>query len=348
MSTGHLTIDLGAIVANWRALDAMSAGHVETGATVKANAYSLGAAPVSRALAKAGCRTFFVAAAEEGAAVRQSVGDKPRVFVYSGHMAGDTDMIGDLGLIPLLNSIEQMTRHIEALPGHPFGIQLDSGMNRLGMEPEEWFAVRDLVLKQGPKLIISHLACGDEPAHPMNAQQLDQFRAMTDGLQVPLSLSATAGVLLGPEYHFAMTRPGIGLYGGLPFAEASPVAAVSIPVIQTRDLEEGEPVGYGNAWIAERPTRIATIAAGYADGIIRAASNNGTLFAGCKPCKLVGRVSMDMLTIDITDLDRTPSALEILGPDQGIDALAEQAGTIGHEILTALGNRYQRRYRGAP
>lgn len=348
MSTAQLTIDLGAIVANWRALDRLTAEGVETGATVKANAYSLGAAPVARALAKAGCRTFFVAAAEEGAAVRQAVGDRARIYVYSGHMPGDTDMLADLQLVPLLNSIEQLTRHIEALPAHPFGIQLDSGMNRLGLEPAEWAACRDLVLKQNPQLVMSHLACGDAPQHPMNAQQLAQFRAMVAGVDAPLSLSATAGMLLSPDFHFDLCRPGIGLYGGWPFEQARPVAEVSVPVIQTRELAAGETVGYGNAWTAKRPTRLATIAAGYADGIIRAASNRGVVYASGTACPVVGRVSMDMLTVDITDLAQTPTALELLCPEQGIDALASQAGTIGHEILTALGNRYQRRYRAAP
>ena len=346
MSTGHLSIDLAAIAHNWTALDAMSDPGVETAATVKANAYSLGAGPVSRALAKAGVRTFFVAAAEEAAAVRKSVGDRARIFVYSGHMAGDASIIGDLGLIPLLNSIEQITRHIEALPAHSFGIQLDSGMNRLGLEPEEWFAARDLVMKQRPALVMSHLACGDEPNHPMNAQQLSQFVAMTDGLDVPKSLAATAGVLLGDDYHFDLTRPGIGLYGGLPFELAKPVVRLGIPVIQTRTLEAGEPVGYANSWISEGPTRIATIAAGYADGIIRSASNHGVVFDGDTPCPIVGRVSMDMITVDITHLEEQPKVLDVLCTHQTIDDLADTAGTIGHEILTALGDRYQRRYKG--
>jgi len=346
MSTGRLTIDLDAILANWRALDALSAPSVETAATVKADAYGLGAPSVARALAKAGVRTFFVAAAEEGAALRQTLGDGARIFVYSGHMSGDTDMIGDLNLIPLLNSIEQMTRHIESLPLRPFGLQLDSGMNRLGMEPEEWFAIRDIALKQTPQLIISHLACADTPDHPMNAQQLSQFHEMTANTGTQLSLSATGGILLGPDYHFDLTRPGIGLYGGHPFDAAYPVANLAIPVIQTRELEPGEPVGYGNAWIAEEPTRIATIAAGYADGILRAISNQAVLFADEIPCPLVGRVSMDLITVDISHLDRIPKSLDLLCQHQTIDDLAEPADTIGYEILTSLGARYVRRYKG--
>ncbi|MDF0602722.1 alanine racemase [Psychromarinibacter sp. C21-152] len=346
MSTGRLTIDLAAIAENWRALDARSAATVETAATVKADGYGLGIGPVARALHAAGARSFFVAVAEEGAALREAVGPNPRIFVYGGHMPGDTDMIGDLGLIPLLNSIEQMTRHFEALPGAPFGIQLDSDMNRLGMEAGEWLAVRDLTMRQGPQLIMSHLACADEPDRPMNRRQLDKFREMTRGLGVPLSIAATGGTLLGPDYHFDMTRPGIGLYGGMPFADAAAVVRLSLPVIQVRDVEKGEPVGYGNTWWADKPTRLATVAAGYADGIHRALSNKAVMYHGTVPCPVVGRVSMDLITVDISGLDGDPQALDLLSTMQTVDDVADNAGTIGYEILTSLGPRYTRRYTG--
>ncbi|PIE10613.1 MAG: alanine racemase [Rhodobacterales bacterium] len=344
MATASLTIDLAALCANWRALDAMTA--VETAAVVKADGYGTGAAKAAKALAQAGARTFFVAVAEEGAALRQALGPGPTIMVFGGHMSGDTDMIGDLDLVPMLNSTAQLTRHVEALPGAPFGIQLDSGMNRLGMEPAEWAALREIALPLGPRLVMSHLACADEPDHPMNAQQLRAFREMTDGIDAPRSLAATGGVLLGPAYHFDLTRPGVGLYGGLPFAEAQPVVRLDLPVIQTRDLEPGETVGYGNSWVAERPSRIATVSAGYADGIHRILSNNAHLWHHDEPCPVVGRVSMDLITVDITRLDETPSALTLLGPEQGVDDVAEAAETIGYEVLTSLGARYARRYTG--
>ncbi|MDB9808673.1 MAG: alanine racemase [Loktanella sp.] len=344
MSTGHITIDLDAIIANWRALDKMSKS--ETAAVVKADGYGLGAGRVAKALAKAGARKFFVAVAEEGAILRQALGEGPQINILSGHMSGDTDMIGDLDLTPMLNSIDQISRHFEALPGHAFGIQLDTGMNRLGMEWDEWGAIAEIALAQHPTLVMSHLACADEPDHPMNAFQLDVFHQMTDGISVPRSLAATGGILLGKDYHFDMTRPGIGLFGGLPFENARHVVQMDLPVIQIRNLNAGEVVGYGNAWQAERPSRIATISAGYADGLLRSMSDKATLYYGDEPCPLVGRVSMDLLTVDVTDLSEDPHALTILGTQQTVDQLARVAGTIGYEILTSLGNRYTRRSKG--
>ena len=344
MSIGNLTINLMGLAANWEAMDALSADNVQTGAVVKAGGYGLDSEPIARALYHAGARQFFVAAAEEASPIRRELGDSVSINVFSGHMRGDTEMIHDLHLIPMLNSFNQLTRHLEALPGHPFGIQLDTGMNRLGMEPSEWEAVRATVVPLKPHLLMSHLACANDPAHPMNRQQLDLFKTMTDGLGLKRSLSATGGVLLGPDYHFDMTRPGIGLYGGAPFTEANHVVHLSLPVIQIRDLIAGETVGYGNSWTAQVPSRIATVAAGYADGLIRSMSNRGRLWANKTPCPIAGRVSMDMIGVDITLLDHDPEALDILSPYQTIDDLADTAGTIGYEILTSLGMRYARRY----
>ncbi|MGJ8624359.1 MAG: alanine racemase [Yoonia sp.] len=341
MSTGRLIIDLDAVVANWRALDGMT--NCKTAAVVKADGYGLGSENVAKALFKAGVRQFFVAVAEEAIAVRDALGPKPEICVFSGHMKGDTDLIRELGLTPMLNSVEQLTQHLEVLPDHPFGIQLDTGMNRLGLEMQEWAAVAELALAQRPRLVMSHLACADEPDHPMNPYQLDQFKKMTDGITVPRSLAATGGILLGPEYHFDLTRPGIGLYGGLPFEDATPVVELDLPVVQIRDVAEGEVVGYGNAWQATRPSRIATVSGGYADGITRILSDRATLYHGDIPCPLVGRVSMDLLTIDVTDVPDTPSKLTLIGPQQTVDDLAQAGKTIGYEILTQLGKRYHRK-----
>ncbi|MEL6170974.1 MAG: alanine racemase [Pseudomonadota bacterium] len=344
MSAGKLTIDLDAIVANWRALDAMSAG--TTAAVVKADSYGLGMPRVGRALARAGVRQFFVAIAEEGATLRDALGPGPEISVFSGHMSGDTDMIADMALTPMINSIDQLIRHMEALPKAPFGVQLDTGMNRLGMEPAEWAAVRDTVLAANPTLIMSHLACADEPDHAMNTQQLQSFKDMTEGVQVARSLAATGGTLLGPDYHFDMTRPGVGLYGGLPFADAQPAVMLDLPVIQIREVSEGESVGYGNTFSADKASRVATVSAGYADGLIRLMGPKTMLLFDGVPCPVVGRISMDLITVDISEVDGDPQSLRILGDGQTVDDLATGASTIGYEILTSLGARYTRRYSG--
>ena len=344
MATGTLSIDLDAIAQNWRALDKLSSSGTQTGAVVKADAYGLGVTRVARALAQAGARRFFVAMAEEGAAVRQALGQGPQIAVFSGHMAGDTEMIGDLDLTPMLNSIDQITRHLESLPGHPFGLQLDTGMNRLGMEAAEWEAVAAFVLDAGPELLMSHLACADQPDHPMNAVQLAEFHALTDGTDLPRSLAATGGILLGPAYHFDLTRPGIGLYGGQPFDAARWAVTLSLPVVQSRDVAAGEIAGYGCAWVAETAARLAIVSGGYADGLLRAMSHRGVLWSGDTPCPIVGRVSMDLIIVDVTHLPQDPRHLDILGPHQSVDDLAASADTIGYEVLTALGPRYARRY----
>ena len=341
-----LTIDLAAIAANWKALAARAPG-ARTGAVVKADAYGLGAARVAPALYAAGARHFFVALAAEGRAIRPLLGGDAQVFVLSGHMPGQ-----DLtGLVPVLNSAEQFFRDRALRPRGPFAIQLDSGMNRLGMEPAEWAAIRPEALAArtdtgtGPSLVMSHLMCADEPGHPANAAQLAAFRDMTMGLRVPVSLAATGGILLGSDYHFDVTRPGIGLYGAEPFSDARPVVTLALEVIQTRSVAVGEAVGYGCAWTAGRPSRIATVASGYADGLLRSLSGKGvSLWAGDLAAPVVGRVSMDLITVDVTDLPEVPAELEILNTRQTVDALAARAGTIGYEILTSLGPRYPRRW----
>jgi len=343
MSTATLTIDLEAIAANWRAL--ANIAQVETAAVVKADGYGLNAGRVASHLAAQGARQFFVAVAEEGVALRRALGSGPTISVFSGHMAGDAQAIAGAQLTPMINSLDQMLRHVEALPGHPFGLQLDTGMNRLGMEPAEWSGLRDIALAQNPTLIMSHLACADEPDHPMNEVQRAAFEDMTQGLDVPRSLAATGGILLGSDYHYDLVRPGVGLYGGLPFGDAVPVVTLDIPVVQTRTVATGETVGYANGWTAKRPSKIATISAGYADGLIRAMGAQAQLHSDGTAVPVVGRVSMDLITVDVTDLPKTPKTLQLIGAHQPVDTVAGFAGTIGYEILTSLGARYNRVYR---
>jgi alanine racemase len=217
-------------------------------------------------------------------------------------------------------------------------------MKRLGMDEAEWEAIAPFVLDAGPEMLMSHLACGDEPDHPMNEAQLARFHAMTDGTGLPRSLSATAGILLGSRYHFDLTRPGIGLYGGFPYEAALPVVTLSLPVVQARAVMPGETVGYSATFSPPVPSMIATVLGGYADGLLRTLSNKAVLWDGDTPCPVVGRVSMDAITVDISHLETVPRSLDILGPHQGIDDLATTAGTISYEILTRLSSRLNRRY----
>ncbi len=316
----------------------------ETAAVVKADGYGLGAARVAHALAQAGARRFFVATAQEGAIVRKALGPGPMIGVFSGHMEGDTATLRDHALTPMLNSVDQMLRHVESLAGHDFGVQLDTGMNRLGMEAGEWAALRDIALDLNPVLIMSHLACADAPDHPMNMQQLQVFLQLTNGLDVPRSLAATGGLLLGEAFHFDLTRPGVGLYGGMPFEESWQVVRLDLPVIQIRDVQPGETVGYGNTWTAAVPSRIATVSAGYADGLLRGIGDRISLFSNGISCPIRGRISMDLITVDVTSLPKPPAYLTILGEENTVDALADAADTIGYEILTSLGPRYTRAY----
>ncbi|WP_415009568.1 alanine racemase [Amaricoccus sp.] len=250
--------------------------------------------------------------------------------------------------MPCLNSPGQAADFLRALPGRPCALQLDTGMNRLGLEPAELEALLPDVARLAPVLAISHLACADEPDHPLNVAQaaaMTGFAARLPGVR--LSLAATGGILLGAGHHFGLVRPGVGLYGGMPFAAAEPVVALSLPVVQVRDVAAGEAVGYGATWTAAEPARVATVAAGYADGLLRALGDGGfDLLAGDVRCPVVGRVSMDLVTVDVTGLDRVPPMLDVLGPRQGVDDLARAAGTIGYEILTGLGPRYERVYKG--
>lgn len=346
---GRLTIDLGAIAGNWRALDRLSAPGVETAGVVKADAYGCGLATVGPVLAEAGARSFFVAQPREGAALRAALGAGPAIYVLGGFPLAPGDeaaLYASEALRPVLNGPEQVAAWREAGIDEACALQLDTGMNRLGFETRELLT---LAYPRRMVLVMSHLASSDTPEAEINATQRAEFIRMTETMPVPLSLAATGGTLLGPAYHFDMTRPGIGLYGGLPFAGASGAVTLEVPILQVRDIAPGEAVGYGESWRASRPSRIATISAGYADGLRRTLSNRGTAHVEGVPCPFAGRVSMDLIGLDVTDCPaaRAGAMAELIGPHQPVDTLAQAAGTIGYEMLTSLGARYARRYRGA-
>lgn len=343
MSQSILKIDTNAIYENWQNLDKKSSRNVETAAVIKANAYGLSTKNIASVLALKNIKTFFVAVAEEGIEARKAVGNDADIFVFSGQMQNDAAIIKEYNLIPMINSADQYHQFQINSPNQKFGIQLDTGMNRLGMEEVEFTSLDKNI--SNACLIMSHLACADEPDHLQNLKQLKAFHHLTDNLNIRRSLSATGGILLGPEYHFDLCRPGIGLYGGLPFEKSHPVVKLSIPIIQTRTVFAGETVGYGGQWLAKTDTKVATISAGYADGLLRAIGNGEILlYHGDVGCPLIGRVSMDLITVDITQLDDIPTSLDLINKIQTVDIVAKAAKTIGYEILTSLGSRYAREY----
>ena len=353
-----LTVDLDAVAANWRALQARS-GRAEAAAVVKANAYGLGVGPVARALHAAGARTFFVAHAQEGAELRAILGPGVPIHVFNGFLPADLDAFRGADLIPVLASPFHVRAFREALPAlRPtaaprVGLHIESGINRLGFTPAEIDALRAEPPREFDiSLVMSHLASADEPENAMNARQRGAFTGRAQLLHglapnARLSLGATGGTLLGPDFHFDLTRPGVGLYGGEPFAEARTVVHLHAPLLQVREIAAGDSVGYGATWTAKRPSRIGVLGLGYADGFFRL-SKGLQLYLDGRPVPLVGRVSMDMITVDLTDApEPAPGAMvEVLGPNQSVDDLAQGIGTTGYEVLTSLGPRYARRYVG--
>jgi len=354
-----LTIDLAALVANYRFLRNRLVG-VECAAVVKADAYGLGAARVAAALFRDGCRQFFVAHLNEGIDLRAALPDEAEIFVLNGLMPGAEALCLEARLTPVLNSLAQidgwtgLSRRVgRALPAI---LQVDSGMARLGLSPAE---VDRLVQDParlggiGLRAVMSHLACADEPDHPANQAQLAQFEAQRRRLPpAPASFANSSGIFLGADYHFDLARPGAALYGVAPVPGApNPMRAVvrlDARVIQTREIAAGDAVGYGYAFTASAPTRIATLSVGYADGWLRSVGRAGIAYVGDRALPIAGRVSMDSLTLDIStlpaDMLKPGDFVELLGPHQRVDDVAAAAGTIGYEILTSLGGRYQRRY----
>jgi alanine racemase len=353
----ELEIDLAAVAANWRKLAAMHQG--ATGAAVKADAYGLGAARVAPALYEAGCRHFFVAHLAEGLELAPKL-HGGTLAVLHGILPGDEAELVAHGLVPVLTNLgdverwrAEARRQARQLPAI---LHADSGMNRLALSPAELAVLSgngELLEGIKLKLVMSHLISSELPDAPSNAEQLGRFEALRRQFPfVKASLANSSGMFLGPEYLADVTRPGAALYGLNPTPghknPMRPVARLSARILSVRDVAPGETVGYNATWTAERPSRIATIAAGYADGILRSLSGSATARFDGKPVPLVGRVSMDLATFDVTDLlEAVPGkTLELLGPEHDADALAQEAGTNGYEILTSLGRRYRRRYLG--
>ncbi|MGE4059330.1 MAG: alanine racemase [Sphingomonadales bacterium] len=351
-----IEIDLGALADNYRLMRAQAHG-AEVAAAVKADAYGLGAARVGKALWDAGCRRFFVATVEEGAALRRTL-PRAEIAVLNGLMAGDEGPVMAARLMPVLNDPEQVRRWDAACGragerGEAM-IHVDTGMNRLGMTVAEAAALAASVPDNVRiAVVMSHLACARLAAHPLNARQLQRFlrvRSLFPTAQA--SLANSAGVLLGEAYCFDLARVGIALYGGNPIEgrlnPMKPVVRLSARILQERYAEPGETVGYDATFTASRPTRLAIIAAGYADGWPTPASGRGRAAFGDLIVPFAGRVSMDLIALDVTDVPPMATVpgnmVELIGPRWTLDDAAGAAGLISYELLTGLGRRFERRY----
>jgi len=309
-------------------------------AVVKADAYGLGAVATSRALAQAGARTFFTATTNEALVIRKALGEGPQVFVLNGPTGADAETMKGARLTPVLNSLEQVK--LWAARG-PAALHIDTGMNRLGLGPEELphaaVALRDTTLA----LVMSHLACASSPAHPMNEVQLKRFiDAATLFPKAPRSLAATAGAQIGAAYHFDLLRVGVGLYGSGGLDEnvmnLACAAIVDAPILQVRNVEPGETFGYGATFAADKKMRTATVSLGYADGYLRSLSGHGYGVLGGARRPILGRVSMDLVIVDVTGCDeaREGAMVEFLGPSAKLDEIAALAGTAPYELLTTF------------
>jgi alanine racemase len=380
-ATGVLTVDLDAIIANWRKLE-KTAVPAECAGVIKADAYGCGAGPVARALAGAGCKTFFVATLDEAGVVREALSSEalssealsseaatlppPAIYVLDGFFQNSGEAYAKIDARPVIGELNELAEWdvFCRRSGWTGGaaVHIDTGMNRLGLTITEAQGIvpRINAGDHGITLVMSHLACAENLNHPLNGKQLAAFREIASLYSgVPAALSNSSGIFLGAQFQFDMVRPGAALYGVNPTPEADnpmqPVAELKARIVQIRNVERGESVGYGGTWTARRPTRLAIVSAGYADGYFRAASaNDGTrgaevVVAG-KRCPIAGRVSMDLIAVDITDLPnnavRRGHMVTLIGEGITLDELAHHFGTIGYEVLTSLGRRYARVYKG--
>lgn len=352
-SAATLAVDLDALAHNFAALRTL-AGGAEVAAVVKADGYGLGAAPVALRLAAEGARTFYVARVAEGEALRPAL-PHAELRVLDGCPEGAAERLRAARLTPVLSSLDQ----VEAWRGAGGGgaaVHVDTGMNRLGLRPEELEALvasPDRLRGVDLVAVVSHLACAEDTAHPLNLRQrarLAEAAALFPG--APASLANSAGVLLGPDYAFDEVRPGIALYGGGPRGAPDPrfraVATLTAPVLQVRTVRPGESVGYGASFTARATLRTATVAAGYADGVLRA--GGGGLYGFHEGVRLpvLGRISMDLMTLDANDAPglRAGDPVQLLGPDVPVDEVAAACGTIAYEVLTRLAPRLLRTYVG--
>lgn len=362
-ATGYLTVNLSALSGNYAKLSTLVAP-AQAAAVVKADAYGLGAKRVCSELYASGCRHFFVAQFDEAVKLRPVLAADAKVFVLNGLQPGNEEACAQRGIIPVLNSLDQWRRWSATAKRRkcnlPAVLQFDSGMSRLGVPPEERSTLAAELAGQASVeilFIMSHLASADEFDSDQNDDQLVELKQISKEFpHLDISFANSGGIFLGKEYHCQLARPGVALYGGAPSTREpnpmEPVVALEVAVVQTRTVPAGAKVGYSGTYIAEKETRLATIAAGYADGLPRSLSGRGAVYYNGTRLPIAGRVSMDSVTIDITALPEGTlslgSLVEVLGPHQALEDLARDAGTVSYEILTRLGDRYHRQYRQEP
>ncbi|HEX5934550.1 MAG TPA: alanine racemase [Pseudorhizobium sp.] len=367
IAPARLTIDLQALAENWRDM-ARRSGSARTAAVVKADAYGLGLEDCGTTLYEAGARDFFVAVVQEGVTLRTYAPDA-RIFVLSGIWPGQERMFFDNDLVPVLASEEQLAFWMSLIAeygDYPCALQVDTGFNRLGIPLQDALALAGDVSRPAsfsPVLVLSHLHSGDMPSAPSNKAQLECFQKVSTAFEgIEASFSASAGIFLGPDYHFDLTRPGIALYGGeavTGMKPLRPVAKAEARIIQIRNAAAGDTVSYGATYQLARPSRLAIASTGYADGYLRSLSGTGVPlraggtrgaagFVADHRVPVVGRITMDLTIFDVTDIPegaiRAGDYIELFGPNVPLDDVARAAGTIGYEILTSLGLRYERRY----
>jgi alanine racemase len=357
---GILTIDLAAITANYRALTRRVLP-AECTAVVKANGYGCGLEQVTATLVAAGCKTFFVSQLDEARRVR-ALTPTATIYVLNGFPAGTGPALAQIDAQPVINSAVELAEWDQFVLASGWrggiGLHVDTGMNRLGLSLDEAAAIAPRIHagNHGITLLMSHFACSEEPANPLNGHQIRRFREIRTLYRgIPASLANSSGIYLGPAAHCDLVRPGAALYGINPTPNAAnpmqPVVDLRARVLQIRSVAKGDTVGYGATWTAERDTRLAIVAAGYADGYPRAAIATAgepgrQVLVGSIRCPIVGRVSMDLFAVDVTDVPQGAihrgGLVTLIGGTLGVDEVAAQAGTIGYELLTNLGSRYHR------
>jgi alanine racemase len=350
-----LEVNVSALRSNYRLLKNQHAGN-SIAAVVKANAYGLGVGEVGVALWADGCRDFFVATLEEGIELRKIL-PEVRIGVFQGLFAGEEQEFSYHRLVPVLNDISQIERFVKSELRHTskqIMVHVDTGMTRLGLSETD---LKNPVVAKlqsfNQVLLLSHLACANTPAHPKNSEQLERFNAALKYFpDAKTSLANSAGIFLPPEFHCDIARPGCALYGINPGEEKNPmqhVATLSAPILQIRELDREETVGYGATAPASRGSRIAIVALGYADGYFRSLSNQGFAYVAGHKVPLLGRVSMDMVALDVSAIPEREigenSRAEFINELQMVDDIAAQCGTIGYEIFTRIGRRIKRVYK---